>query len=176
MRCGMPPSAPSAKLLRIKPLPKRLRNTLMSTLFCAGLIIAYHATTQNQPLPVDAHIAYEAPGDVRLDVDAEGHVVVSDMTRIYRYKISKFAVKRTLRAFQQARFFDRRITDYSGDCQLTLNADHQKMAIRHDCATTAPELTKPLEALDITTRFHRVLAGDKNTLRDYDVAVERRPS
>ena len=174
----MLPSAPSAKfrdVLKIKPLPKRLRNTLMSTLFCAGLIIAYHATTQNQPLPADARITYEAP-DVRLDVDAEGHVVLSDMTRIYRYKISKFAVKRILRAFQQAHFFDRRITDYSGACQLTLTADHQKMAIRHDCMTTAPELTKPLEALDITARFRRVLAGDKNTLRDYAVVVEPRPS
>ena len=173
------PSTTSAKfrdVLKIKPLPKRLRNTLMSTLFCAGLIIAYHATTQNQPLPPDAHITYEASGRVRLDVDAEGRVVVSDRTRIYRYKISKFAVKRTLRAFQQVRFFDRHITSYSGDCELTLNADHQKMAIRHDCATTATELTKPLEALDITTRFHRVLAGDKNTLRDYGVLVEKRPS
>ncbi|ESQ94243.1 hypothetical protein ABENE_01665 [Asticcacaulis benevestitus DSM 16100 = ATCC BAA-896] len=175
----MPPSTPSAKpsdVLKIKPLPKRLRNTLMSTLFCAGLIMAYHATTQNQPLPADAHISYEAPGSVRLDVDAEGHVVLSDMTRVYRYKISKFAVKRILRAFQQARFFERRITDYRGDCQLTLNADHQKVAIRHDCATTAPELSKPVEALDITTRFRRVLAGDKNTLRDYAVKVARRPS
>jgi hypothetical protein len=175
----MPPSTPSAKpsdVLKIKPLPKRLRNTLMSTLFCAGLIIAYHATTQNQPLPTDAHITYEAPGKVRLDIDAGGQVVIRDKTRIYHYKISKFAVKRILRAFQQARFFDRRITDYSGDCQLSLNADHQKMAIRHDCATTAPELIKPVEALDITTRFRRVLADDKNTLRDYGVRVQQRRS
>lgn len=163
-------------MLRVKPLPKRLRNTLMSTLFCAGLIIAYHATTQNQPLPPDTQISYEAPGKVRLDIDAEGHVILSDMTRIYRYKISKFAVKRILRSFQQARFFDRRIMDYSGACQLTLNADHQKMAIRHDCVTTAPELRKPLEALDITTRYHRVLSGDKTTLRDYAVMVEKRSS
>lgn len=175
----MPRSTPSAKpcdVLKVKPLPKRLRNTLMSALFCAGLIIAYHATTQNQPLPPDAHITYEAPGSVRLDVDAEGHVVLSDMTRIYRYKISKFAVKRILRAFQQAHFFDRRITDYSGACQLTLNADQQKMAIRHDCMTTAPELSKPVEALDIITRFRRILAGDQNTLRDYAVVIEQRPS
>jgi hypothetical protein len=156
----------------IKPLPKRLRNTLFSLLFCFGLIVAYYATTGNQPLPPDTHITYESTGVFRLDIDANGHVRLTDQRGLYTYKISKFAVRRTLRTFHQVDFFGRDILAYGGTpatCQLTLIKDHQKAAIRYDCKTQAMELRKPVETLNQVTRYQNILKNDKTVIRDYGV-------
>ena len=156
----------------VKPLPKRLRNMVLSLLFCCGLIVAYYATTGNQQIPPDTHISYEARGAFRLDIDADGQVRLSDQQGIYSYKISKSAVRRVLRTFHQVNFFGLNIVAY-GDaratCQLMLTADHQKAVIRHDCKTQAMELRKPIQALDQATRYQDVLKGDKAVIRDYGV-------
>ncbi|ESQ82976.1 hypothetical protein AEAC466_15840 [Asticcacaulis sp. AC466] len=164
-----------AEFRLMPPMSKRLRNSLMSIMVCAGLMIAYHYyTAQSQGLPDDTHITYEMRGRFRLDVDSSGHVrLLAD--KVYSYKISTFAVRRILRVFHRARFFERNVTAYgavSADCTLTLVENHQKSSIRHACDTQSPELTKPIEALDQMTRFRRVLKGDKSVLRDYAITSD----
>ena len=179
----MPPRWPNVKIPEtsgVKPLPqrrnKRLRNTLFSLLFCFGLIVAYYATTGNQPLSSDSHITYEAVGVFKLDIDTSGHVRLEDQQGIYSYKISKFAVRRILRTFHQVDFLGRNILTYGGvhaDCILTLTENHQKTAIHHDCETQAMELLKPVQTLNQVTRFRSLLKGDKAVMRDYNVKSDR---
>ncbi|HTN39892.1 MAG TPA: hypothetical protein VLZ84_01995, partial [Asticcacaulis sp.] len=153
-----------------------LRNTLFSLLFCFGLIVAYYATTGNQPLPPDTYITYESVGVFRLDIDTNGHVRLADQQGIYSYKISKFAVRRILRTFRQVDFLGRDILAYGDvhtNCILTLTENHQKAAIRHDCETRAMELLKPAQTLNQVTRFRSILKGDKAAMRDYNVKSDR---
>lgn len=155
-----------------------MRNTLFSLLFCFGLIAAYYATTGNKPLPSDTHITYESAGAFRLDIDADGHVRLTDQRGVYSYKISKFAVRRVLRAFHQVDFFRRDIQAYGGaraNCQLTLTEDHQKAVIRHNCETQAMELQKLIQALEQVTRYQNVLKDDKAVIRDYSVKFHTAP-
>ncbi len=179
MRFGTPPRWPSVKIpdfLPFSTLPKRLRNTLFSLLFCFGLIAAWYATMGNHDLPPDTHITYEAAGAFRLDIDAEGHVRLADRHGTYSYKISQFAVRRIVRTFQQVDFFGLNIRAYDGTsaaCQLTLTEGHQKSAIRHNCETQVVELRKPVQALDQVTRFRRVLKDDKAVMSDYGVKFTR---
>jgi hypothetical protein len=157
-----------------KPLPKRLRNTLLSVLFCGGLFVAYYQFSDKTPVPPDTHITYTRQGAFRVDIGADGQVTLSDRTHIYRYRISQFALRRALRAFQRADFFGRNILAYGNSdspCTLTLSENHQKAAIWHDCETQASELSGPVQALETVTRFHRVLKGDKTILSDYRVSV-----
>lgn len=171
----MPPRWPSVKIpetFGIKPLPKRLRNTLFSLLFCFGLIVAYYATTGNQPIPSDTHITYESASAFRLDIDADGQVRLANRRGTYSYKVSKFAVRRILRSFHQMNFFERDIMAYGdagSSCVLTLTEGHQKAAIRHNCETQAMELRKPIQTLYQVTRYQNVLKDDKAIIRDYDV-------
>jgi len=162
-----------------KPLPKRLRNTLLSVLFCGGLFVAYYQTADKTPIPADTRISYEHQGQFRLDISADGQVVLSDPAHIYRYRISSFSVRRILRAFRRADFFGRNILAYGNarsQCMLTLTEDHQKAAIRHDCETQASELRSPVQALEIATRFDRVLKRNTATLSDYKVTSSSRNS
>ncbi|MDV6329371.1 hypothetical protein [Asticcacaulis sp. 201] len=161
-----------AEFRLMPPMSKRLRNSLMSILVCAGLMVAYYYyTTQSQGLADDTHITYEMRGHFRLDVDGAGNVRLQ-ADKVYTYKISTFAVRRILRVFHRARFFERNVTAYgavNASCALTLVENHQKTSIRHECETQSPELTKPIEALDQMTRFRRVLQGDKSVMRNYAI-------
>ncbi len=161
----------------MRPLPKRLRNTLFSLLFCFGLIVAWTATTGNQPIPTDTHITYEATNLFRLDIDAEGHVRLQDRRGLYSYKISKFAVRRILRIFHEVNFLGRDVMAYDGahaNCYLALTENHQKTALRHDCETQAMELQKPVRALNQVTRYRSILKNDKTVIMDYDVKFTSR--
>jgi len=157
---------------KIRPLPKRLRATLLSVLLCVGLTVAWYISTLNEPVPPDAHITYEMTGGFRVDLSADGHVRVSDPERIYTYSVSKFAVRRVLRSFHQAHFMERDVLAYAGACQLTLSENHQKIALRHACDSQAPELRQPIAALETVTRFHAVLKADPIILRDYAVTAK----
>ena len=169
----MPPSWLSVKIPESfggKPLPKRLRNTLLSVLFCGGLFVAYYQLAGRTPIPPDTHITYEQKDQFRLDIDASGQVILADQTGSYHYQISQFTLRRILRTFDRVEWFERNIRAYGdarSQCLLSLTEGHRKAAIRHDCETQ--EILMPLQSLEVTTRFRKVLQGDEVTLRDYKV-------
>ncbi len=171
----MPPSWPSVKIPETfggKPLPKRLRNTLLSVLFCGGLFVAWYQLAGQTPIPPDTYITYAQRDRFRLDIDASGLVILADQTGTHHYQISQFALRRILRTFHRVEWFDRNILAYGkarSPCELSLTEDHRKAAIRHDCETQASEILMPVQSLEATTRFRKVLEGDKPTLRDYKV-------
>ncbi|MFT4077657.1 MAG: hypothetical protein QM647_19180 [Asticcacaulis sp.] len=164
---------------QIRQLPKRLRNTLLSVLFCGGLFVAYYQLTDQTPIPPDTHITYARQDHFRLDIDAKGQISLTDKSGIYHYKISAFALRRILRAFHRSQWFDRDILAYGNarsQCLLGLTEDHHKAVIQHDCETQVSEITVPLQSLDVSTRFRKVLSGDKTALRDYSVAHDANAS
>ncbi|CAM3185970.1 hypothetical protein ASTA108788_05860 [Asticcacaulis taihuensis] len=175
----MPQSWPSVKIPEsfggkppIRQVRKRLRNTLMSVLFCGGLFVAYYQLTGRTPIPPDTHITYEQKDRFRLDIDASGQVILADQTGTCHYQISQFALRRSLRAFHRVEWFDRNILAYGNarsQCLLSLTEGHRKAAIQHDCETQASEIFAPVQSLEVTTRFREVLQGDEVTLRDYKV-------
>ncbi|MGN6365257.1 hypothetical protein [Asticcacaulis taihuensis] len=156
----------------IRQVRKRLRNTLMSVLFCGGLFVAYYQLTGRTPIPPDTHITYEQKDRFRLDIDASGQVILADQTGTCHYQISQFALRRILRTFDRVKWFERNIRAYGyarSQCLLSLTEGHRKAAIRHDCETQSSEILMPVQSLEVTTRFRKVLQGDKETLRDYKV-------
>jgi hypothetical protein len=175
----MPQSWPSVKIAEtfggkppIRQVRKRLRNTLMSVLFCGGLFVAYYQLGGRTPIPPDTHITYEQKDRFRLDIEATGRVSLADKTGSYHYQISQFALRRILRTFHRVEWLDRNIPAYGdarSQCELSLTEGHRKAAIRHDCETQASEILMPVQALEVTTRFRKVLQRDKATLRDYKV-------
>lgn len=175
----MPQSWPSVKIPEsfggkppIRQVRKRLRNTLMSVLFCGGLFVAYYQLTGRTPIPPDTHITYEQKDRFRLDIDASGQVILADQTGTCHYQISQFALRRILRTFDRVKWFERNIRAYGyarSQCLLSLTEGHRKAAIRHDCETQSSEILMPVQSLEVTTRFRKVLQGDKETLRDYKV-------
>ncbi|MCR6661069.1 MAG: hypothetical protein NVV72_17730 [Asticcacaulis sp.] len=155
-----------------KPIPKRLRNTLLSVLFCGGLFVAYYQLADQTPIPPDTHITYEQQDRFRLDIEADGHISLSDKAGTYHYKISQFALRRILRAFHRVEWFDRNILTYGdarSQCVLSLTEGYRKAAIRYNCETQASEILMPVQSLELTTRFRKVLQRDEPTLRDYKV-------
>ncbi len=56
---------------------------------------------------------------------------------------------------------------------MTLHSDHRLIALTHACGTTAPEIAKPVEALETATRFRDIAAGNAAVMRD--LQVERAP-
>lgn len=171
----MPPSWPSVKIPETfgeKPRPKRLRNTLLSVLFCGGLFVAYYQLAGQTPIPPDTHITYAQRDRFRLDIDASGQVILADQTGTDHYQISQFALRRILRTFHRVEWFDRNILAYGdarSQCLLSLTEGRRKAAIQHNCETQASEILVPVQSLEVTTRFRKVLEGDKPTLRDYKV-------
>ncbi|MGN6210683.1 hypothetical protein [Asticcacaulis sp.] len=154
------------------PLPRRLRNTLLSVLFCGGLFVAWYQVASQTPIPPDTHVTYQQQDRFRLDIDASGQVILADQTGVYRYKISSLALRRILRTFHRVQWFDRNILAYGdarSQCVLSLTEGYRKAAIRYNCETQASEILMPVQSLEITTRFRRVLQGDKPTLRDFKV-------
>jgi hypothetical protein len=177
----MTPSPPNtARRFRVSR-PKRLRNTLVSVLICAGLMAAYYVSLGQAPIPPDTRIVYEAldcggpcPA-FRLEIDDDGAVSLRDASHVWRYRISQFALRRILRAFDQAQFLNR---DINADlprhppvCTLSLRQNHQMLAIRHGCGSQAPELSGPRAALEQATRFRNLLAGDRTAARDVKATV-----
>ena len=164
--------------------PKRLRNTLISVLICAGLMAAYYVSLGQAPIPPDTRIVYEAldcggPCSVfRLEVDAAGAVSLRDASHIRRYRISPFAMRRILRAFDRTQFLSRDVNAYLPPrppvCDLSLRENHRLLALRHGCGAEALELAGPVAALEQATQFRRILAGDAAVARDYHVQVSPR--
>ena len=171
----MPPSWPSVKTPETfsgNPLSKQLRNTLLSVLFCGGLLVAYYQLADQTPIPPDTHITYAQTDRFRLDIDATGQVSLSDNTGAYHYQISQLALRRILRAFHRAKWFDRNILAYGGirsKCLLSLTESHRKLALRHDCETQASKTESPVQSLESATQFRKVLQGHKQAIRDYRV-------
>lgn len=172
----MTPSPPNTARLFKVSRPKRLRNTLVSVLICAGLIAAYYVSLGQTPIPPDTRIVYEgldcggACPVFRLEISADGAVSLRDASHIWRYRISQFALRRILRAFDQAQFMNR---DVNADlprhppvCDLSLREDHRLLALRHGCGAQAPELAAPVAALEQATQFRKLMAGDRATARD----------
>jgi len=144
----------------------------MSVLFCGGLFVAYYQLTGRTPIPPDTHITYEQKDRFRLDIDASGQVILADQTGTCHYQISQFALRRILRTFDRVKWFERNIRAYGdarSQCLLSLTEGHRKAAIRHNCETQAHEILTPVQSLEVTTRFRKVLQADKPTLRDYKV-------
>lgn len=169
----MPLSGPSVKIpdtIGGKPLPKQLRNTLLSVLFCGGLFVAYYQLADMTPIPPDTHITFEQKDRFRLDIDAGGQITLLDRSGVYRYRISSFAVRRILLAFHRVDWFARPVGNAASPCLLSLTEDHRKLAIRHDCETQSSMISSPIQSLEAATRFHKVLSGDKATLQDYSVS------
>ncbi len=145
---------------------KRHLNMLASIAVCAGLMIAYYLSVGQGRISPDTHITFEhhdcATGcsSWQVDILADGTTwyqarSVAGLNGIFRYKLSKFALRRVLRVFSRARFFDLSPTGYpagSGPvCTLTLTSDHQKMALRHPCGITSPEIAGPVTAVMLAT-------------------------
>jgi hypothetical protein len=157
--------------------PKRLRNTLVSLLICAGLIVAYYLSLGSTPLPSDLRIAYQAHAcggpcpAFRIEIDASGDVVLQNETYAWRYRISQFALRRLLRAYDQAHFLTRDISAYSANkppvCDLSLRDDHRFLSLRHTCGTDRPEIAGPVTAIETVTQFQEILAGNAAAARDH---------
>lgn len=163
-----------------KPLiDNRLRNVLLSMLACIALMVAYYMAIGQDKIPPDTRILYQgclgAPCHAfRLTLDGMGAVSLSDSAGARTYKVSAFAVRRVLRTFKRQGFLDRDITAYSAGngpaCLLSLQAAHRKTALTHLCETPAPEITKPVAALEEATRFREILAGDRRVAHDPGVS------
>ncbi|HWU49175.1 MAG TPA: hypothetical protein VN042_04820 [Asticcacaulis sp.] len=163
--------------------PKRLRNTLVSVLICAGLMAAYYVSLGQAPIPPDTRIIYEAldcggpcPA-FRLEISADGAVSLRDASHIWRYRMSQFALRRILRAFDQTQFLSR---DVNADlprhppvCDLSLRENHRFLALRHGCGAQAPEMAAPVAALEQVTQFRKILAGDAGVMRAYHIETSQ---
>ena len=130
------------------------------------------AANSQTPIPPDTHITYEQQDRFRLDIDASGQVSLLGKNGTYYYKISQFALRRILRAFHRVEWFDRNILTYGdarSQCVLSLTEGYRKAAIRYNCETQVSEILMPVQSLELTARFRKVLQGDEPTLRDYKV-------
>ena len=164
-----------------KPLiDNRLRSVLFSMGVCIALMAAYYISVGQDNIPPDTEITYQGCvatpcHAIRLKVVADGSVSLSNGTGAYRYHISTFALRRVLRVFKRQRFLDRDVAAYnaagSEACVLGLHLDHRLTALTHACATQAPEIAKPLAALETATRFREIAAGDPTII--HDLSVER---
>lgn len=154
---------------------KRHMNMIASVALCAGLMIAFYLSVGQGHIDTDTHItlerhdcAFGCPA-YQVDVLANGATVyqgrsVTGLNGIYRYKLSKFAVRRMLRVFDRARFFDLKVNGYAVDpakpvCTLTLTSGRQKMSVRHSCNETALEIAKPISAVELATRVADIAKG-----------------
>jgi len=180
----MPRNPPNmADILALRH-PKRLRNTFISVLICAGLMAAYYISLGSTPIPADTEIGYDigvhvmSQADVRLRVAADGSVSLQDARHVWRYRISQFALRRILHAFDRTNFLDQDVGAYSPlhtpACDLSLAKNHRKLALRYDCNTQKAELATPLAAIEQATRFKDILAGDRRVIQDYRVQITRR--
>lgn len=155
----------------------RLLNMLASVVVCAGLMIAYYLATGQQPIPPDSHVSFEhgscqtpCPA-YRIDMLADGTVIYQERgangaSESFRYHISKLAVRRVLRAFKRARFFDTDIEAYGAvqgapKCYLTLTSGHMKTSVLDQCLAR-PEFAGPMQALARETHY--------TAFRDHDQA------
>ncbi|MDI7774506.1 DUF6438 domain-containing protein [Asticcacaulis sp. EMRT-3] len=180
----MTPKPPNAAKGWLGQRPKRLRNTLVSLLICAGLMAAWYVSLSGQVIAPDTRIVYEAQDCggacpvFRLEITADGSVSLSDATQVYTYRISAFALRRILRAFDRTQFLTRDINAYLPSrppvCDLALSEDHRKISLRHACGADAPELADPVRELEAATRFRAVLAGHPSVLRELHVVVTRK--
>ena len=162
------------------PRNKRLLNMLASVAVCAGLMIAYYVATGQEPIPADAHVSFEhgkCPNDCliyRIDVMADGAVTyqaspVAGPSEAVRYNIPKSEVRRLLRSFKQARFFDTDITRYSvgpdsAACYLSVTAGHQKTSVLDQCDAKRPEFAAPMAALQRATHYQAFIDHDQATI------------
>ncbi len=169
------PPKPTAR----KPLiDTRFRSVLFSIGVCLALIMAYYMAVGQAHIPPDTEIVYQGCAGTpchafRLQVDHDGAVSLMTDSGSYRYRISAFALRRTLRVFNRQRFLDRDVMSYSANggaaCELSLRLDHRLTALTHACSTQAPEIARPVEALEQATRFREVAAGDAEVRRDLGI-------
>ncbi|MBW8881131.1 MAG: hypothetical protein JF615_06815 [Asticcacaulis sp.] len=143
----------------MKPASKRHRNMLASVAVCGGLLAAYYLAVGQARIPPDTHIVLEhrdCAGDCpawQVDILADGTTWYQGrgqpgLNGIYSYKLSKFALRRVLRVFARAHYFDQAANGYAVTaggpiCTLTLTSQRQKMSIRHACSERAAAIAKP---------------------------------
>lgn len=176
-----------------RPRDKRLLNMLASVAVCAGLLIAYYFATGQETIPPDTHLSFEHGScqspclTYRVDLMADGTVFyqdrrISGAAQSVRYHIPKASVRRVLRAFKRARFFDTDVDSYGAGpkgpkCYLTLTAGHMKTSVLDQCDVDRPEFASPMQALDQATRYRAFIDQDKAaiaTLHAVPNAAQRR--
>ena len=163
----------------MKPLiDNRLRSVLLSVGACLALLAAYYMAIDHEPIPPQTEIVYQACLGVpcrpfRLKLDGDGAVTLGGGEAVYSYRVSTFAVRRVLRVFRRQAFLDRDVMAYGAAggpaCVLGLSENHRKTALTHVCGTRAPEIVKPLEALEQATRFRDIIAQNPAVMRDLQV-------
>ena len=126
-------------------------NTLTSIAVCAALMIAYYMVAGRAPIPPDTHVTFVKPGN-RLDLLADGTVVVETKSGAVRRRIGKAAIRKVLRVFARTHFMDADVTRYHGSCTLTLVRDHRKTSVQDDCAAIERDFALPLAALSEAVR------------------------
>lgn len=183
MPSGMLPKPPNLAKAFTVQRPKRLRNTLISVLICAGLMIAYYISIGQTPIAPNTRIVYEAQDCggscqvFRLEINADGAVVLTDPHHVWRYKIAKFALRRMLRAFDRVQFLTRNVNGYLPRhppvCVLSLAENHIMLALRHACGAATSELAVPVDAIEQATQFRTILQGKADVLRRYYVSRDR---
>ena len=137
---------------RIKPLGARLRNVLLSSALCVGLIAAYYMAVGNETVPPDTQIVFTETGH-RIDVAADGRAAIStsgaaDVVR----RLTKPQMRHVLRAFRHENFLELDVARFAprpGDdaCTLGLTLDHRKTVIRYGCQHPPEQAVTPLKAL-----------------------------
>ncbi len=141
-----------------RKLAPGLRNALLSAGLCVGLIVAYYAAVEKEPIAPDTRISFERRGCAgtcpleHIVLTADGQAAVDTPVGIRHVAVSKVALRRVLLIFKQVGFLDRPVDAYSAAgadqvCQLSLSQAHRKTALRYDCRRTDAVLVQPVAAL-----------------------------
>ena len=158
MSVGWPPVKSTDPIFIRRKLPPGLRNALLSAGLCVGLIVAYYAAVEKEPIAPDTRISFErrsCAGTCLLEhivLTADGQAIVETSAGVRHVTVSKVSLRRVLLIFKQVGFLDRSVDAYSAAgadqvCQLSLSQAHRKTALRYDCQRTDAELVQPIAAL-----------------------------
>ena len=152
---------------QFKPLPPRLRNVVMSSGLCVGLIMAYYMAIGNETIPPDTRVVFSQSGcggtcpEHRIDIAANGDALISQpgAPAVERH-LTKTGLRQILHAFRHENFLDLDVAKFSvpaGDkvCDLGLTLDHRKTMIRYGCGHPPVQASRPLQVVaNILQRTH----------------------